>query len=103
MVYKTIVGDQPILAPGHLIWRNTSEMRLKVQNSGEMPQQNEQPDSVDQSALIIFNAGHRPASFIKRPASFIKHEGRFYWKTGRDSGDLFDHIVVKHLGLLISR
>ena len=29
-VYKTIVSDQPILAPGHLIWRNTSQMRLEV-------------------------------------------------------------------------
>ena len=71
-VYKTIVSDQPILAPSHLIWRNTSQMRLEVRNSGEMPQQNEQPDSVDQSALIVSNAGRRPASFIKRPASFIK-------------------------------
>ena len=33
-VYKTSVGDQPILAPGHLIWRNTSQMRLEVRNSG---------------------------------------------------------------------
>ena len=77
-VYKTIVSDQPILASGHLIWRNTSQMRLEVRNPGETPQQNEQPDSVDISALIVSNTGRRPASFIKRPVSFIsfiKYEG----------------------------
>ena len=79
---KTIVSDQPILAPGHLIWRNTSQMRLEVQNSGETAQQNEQPDSVDQSALSVSNTGHRPASFIKRPTSFIKHEGTILLKNG---------------------
>ena len=102
-VYKTIVSHQPILAPGHLIWCSTSQMHLEVRNFGETPQQNEQPDSVDQSALIVSNTDRRPASFIKRPASFIKHEGRFYCKTGLDAGCLFDRIVLKHLGLLISR
>ena len=67
------------------------------------PQQNKQPDSIDQSALIVSNTDSRPASFIKRPASFTKHEGRFYLKMGRDSEYLFDRIVVKHLGLLTSR
>ena len=45
-------------------------MRLGVRNSGETPQQNEQPDSVDQSAHIVSNTRRRPASFIKRVASF---------------------------------
>ena len=26
-VYKTIIGDQPILAPGHFIWRNTFQVK----------------------------------------------------------------------------
>ena len=71
-IYKTIVSDQLILAAGHLFWCNTSQMRLEVGNSGETPQQNEQPDGVDQSALIVLNTDRRPASFIKRPTSFIK-------------------------------
>ena len=74
--YKTIVSDQPILTPSNLLWRNTSQMRLEMRNYGETAQQNEQPNSVDQSALSVSNTGRRPASFIKRPASFIKHEGR---------------------------
>ena len=64
-VYKTIVNDHPILAPGHLIWRNTSQMRLEVRNAGETPHQNEQLATVDQSALIVSNTCRRPASFNK--------------------------------------
>ena len=78
IVYKTIVSDQPILEPGQLIWCNISQMRLEVRNSGETPQQNEQPDRIDQQALVVSNTGCWPVPFIKQPPSFIKHEGRFY-------------------------
>ena len=57
-----------------------------------MPQQNEQPASIDQSVLIVFNTSRRAL----RLALFMKHEGQFYWKTGRDSGYLFASIVVKN-------
>ena len=69
-VYKTIVSDQPILAPRHLIWCNTSQMRLEVRNSGEAAQQNEQPDSVDQSAFTVSNTGRR-AGFLYEVTRFI--------------------------------
>ena len=94
-IYKTIVSEQPILAPGQHLSNASGSAKF-----WGTPQQNEQPASVDQSALIVLKTGRRPASFIKRPASFIKHEetGQLValLHNSRYKSHLFGHPLTMH-------